>query len=148
MSSALAQPGIPPRNGAGWTAGPDSGMMRIIMRPALLHLAIVFALGMSSIRADAADATTVQRPAPPPAAAGQRPGTAALVDDCRSDSECVSIASVSPSCRHVDPKSREVCPGVDRKRAADYGRVDCAVSNPCRAAAGYRCRSGSCIAVE
>lgn len=146
MSLALAQPGISPRNGAGWTAAPDSGMMRIIMRPALLHLAIVFALGMSSVGTDAADTGTVQRPAP--AAAARGPGSAEIVDDCRSDSECVSIASVSPSCRHVDPKSREVCPGVDRKRAADYGRVDCAVSNPCRAAAGYRCRSGSCIAVE
>ncbi len=121
-------------------------MMRIIMRPALLQLAIVFAVGLSSIRADAAD--TVQRPAPATAAPARSAGPAAIVDDCRSDSECVSITSVSPSCRHVDPKSREVCPGVDRKRAAEYGRVACAISNPCRAAAAYRCRSGSCIAVE
>lgn len=122
--------------------------MRMIMRPILLQLAIVFAVGISSIRADAADASIIPRPVPTQTAAARSPGGAAIVDDCRSDSECVSIVRVSPSCRHVDPKSREVCPGVDRKRAAEYGRVACAVSNPCRAAAGYRCRSGSCIAVE
>jgi hypothetical protein len=122
--------------------------MHIIMRPNPLQLAIVFAVGISPIRAAAADATTIPRPVPTPTAAARSAGGAAIVDDCRSDSECVSIVSVSPSCRHGDPRSREICPGVDRKRAAEYGRVDCAVNNPCRAAAGYRCHSGSCIAVE
>ncbi len=125
--------------------------MHTIMRPALLQLAIVFAVGIAPICVDAADtasSATVPRPVPTPPAAARSAGSAAIVDDCRSDSECVSIVTVSPSCRHVDPKSREICPGVDRKRAAEYGRVDCAVNNPCRAASGYRCRSGSCIALE
>lgn len=69
-------------------------------------------------------------------------------DACSADSDCVSIATVSPACRHVDPKAAQVCPGVDRRRAAEYGRVDCAVSNPCRAAAGYRCSEGRCKARE
>ncbi|TXG78564.1 MAG: hypothetical protein E6R11_04610 [Rhodocyclaceae bacterium] len=69
-------------------------------------------------------------------------------DACSADSDCVSIATVSPACRHVDPKAAQVCPGVDRRRAAEFGRVDCAVSNPCRAAAGYRCSEGRCKARE
>lgn len=108
------------------------------LRPALALVQVLAVTLAYAAPCGAAESSAARPPATNAA------GIAASGDACSVDADCVSITVVSPSCRHVDPKAAQVCPGVDRRRAAEYGRVDCAVNNPCRAAAGYRCSEGRC----
>lgn len=110
-----------------------------MIRPDPLPLALALAAALACV-----SPASVAAGNPPRAAETGATGIDHAGDACTVDADCVSITTVSPSCRHVDPKAAQVCPGVNRRRAAEYGRVDCAVNNPCRAAAGYRCSQGRC----
>ena len=68
--------------------------------------------------------------------------------DCKSDDECVAITELQQACRHEDPKSREICPAVNRKYAAEIERIECFQNAGCRPIAKITCRDGECRGEE
>ena len=72
--------------------------------------------------------------------------SAADHDDCVVDEDCVVITEIKQFCRHLDPKSTETCPVINRKYAGEIGAVDCYRSVGCRAVTNIRCQQNRCVA--
>ncbi len=66
------------------------------------------------------------------------------LDDCKSDTECVDITTLSQGCHHIDPKAKDACPVVNRKYKVEITSVDCFRSVPCKPNAAVWCRNGTC----